>query len=69
MIELDQTGINQRVLDQFTPPYVIVDSTAGVWNRKLDALSDVTNADVQMVDTSIVRVHQHGSCVKRGEAH
>ena len=42
---------------------------AGVWNGLLDAISNLRNADVQMIDSSIVRVHQHGACVKRDEAH
>lgn len=42
---------------------------AGVWNDILDAISTVKNADVQMIDSSIVRVHLHGACVKREEAH
>ncbi len=42
---------------------------AGVWNGILDASLHVKNADVQMIDSSIVRVHQHGSCIKRDKAH
>ena len=42
---------------------------AGVWSGILDAISNEKNADVQMIDSSIVRVHQHGSCIKRDEAH
>ena len=42
---------------------------AGVWNGILEAISNVKNADVQMIDSSIVRVHQHGVCVKREAVH
>ena len=42
---------------------------AGVWNGILDAISNLQNADVQMIDSSTVRVHQHGSCIRRDEAH
>ncbi len=35
----------------------------------MDAISNVKSADVQMIDSSIVRVHQHGSCIKRDEAY
>jgi len=42
---------------------------AGVWNGILDATSNLRNADVQMIDSSIVRVHQHGACIRRDEAH
>jgi transposase len=36
---------------------------AGVWRRIIDALSATHDATVQMIDTSIVRVHQHGACI------
>jgi transposase len=36
---------------------------AGVWDRIMDALAAAHDAAVQMIDTSIVRVHQHGACV------
>jgi transposase len=35
---------------------------AGVWGRIIEAL-----AAVQMIDTTIVRVHQHGACVTRNQ--
>ena len=36
---------------------------AGVWDRLMDALAAAHDAAVQMIDTSIVRVHQHGACI------
>ena len=36
---------------------------AGVWDRIMNTLSADHDAAVQMIDTSIVRVHQHGACV------
>jgi transposase len=36
---------------------------AGVWDRIMDGLSAAHDAAVQMIDTSVVRVHQHGSCI------
>ena len=36
---------------------------AGVWGRIIDALAAAHDAAVQMIDTSIVRVHQHGACI------
>jgi transposase len=36
---------------------------AGVWDRIMDALAADHDAAVQMIDTSIVRVHQHGASV------
>ena len=40
---------------------------AGVWGRIIDALAAAHDAAVQMIDTSIVRVHQHGSCITRNQ--
>ena len=37
---------------------------AGVWGRIIDTLAGAHDAAVQMIDTSIVRVHQHGACIK-----
>ena len=34
---------------------------AGVWSQIMDALAAAHEAAVQMIDTSIVRVHQHGA--------
>jgi hypothetical protein len=36
--------------------------------RIMNALSTDYDAAVQMIDTSIVRVHQHGSCVARNKS-
>src|ERR1700746_2092589 len=38
---------------------------AGVWGRIIDALAACRDAAVQMIDTSSVRVHQHGVCITR----
>ena len=40
---------------------------AGVWGRIIDALAAAHEAAVQMIDTSIVRVHQHGACTTRNQ--
>src|ERR1700730_4418826 len=36
---------------------------AGVWGRIMDALAAGHDAAVQMIDNSVVRVHQHGACI------
>ena len=36
---------------------------AGVWDQIMEALAAAHEAAVQMIDTSVVRVHQHGSCI------
>src|SRR5262245_35287774 len=38
---------------------------AGVWGRIMEALAGANDTAVQMIDTSIVRVHQHAACVAR----
>jgi transposase len=36
---------------------------AGVWDRIMEALAASQDTAVQMIDTFIVRVHQHGACI------
>jgi len=38
----------------------------GVWDRIFEAVSAAYDGDLQMVDSSSVRVHQHAANVKRG---
>ena len=38
----------------------------GVWDRIFEAVSRAYDGDLQMVDSSSVRVHQHGGYVKKG---
>jgi hypothetical protein len=38
---------------------------AGVWDRLMDAVTKAHDGSVQMIDSSIVRVHQHASGVKK----
>jgi len=43
---------------------------AGIWDQIMDALATMHDAAVQMIDTSIVRVHQHGACIAgNGQQH
>jgi transposase len=37
---------------------------AGVWAKIMSSLAGAHDASVQMIDTSIVRVHQHGACIR-----
>ena len=39
---------------------------AGVWDRLMDAIVEAHEGEVQMIDTSMVRVHQQGATAKRG---
>ncbi len=38
----------------------------GVWDRLLDEISKGYDGDIVMIDSSCVRVHQHGATGKRG---
>jgi transposase len=40
---------------------------AGVWRRIIDALAAAHDAAIQMIDTSIVRMHQQGACITRNQ--
>ena len=39
---------------------------AGVWDCLLDAVSKRYDGDIVMIDSSCVRVHQHGANAKKG---
>ncbi|ESY97722.1 transposase [Mesorhizobium sp. LNHC209A00] len=39
---------------------------AGVWDRLMANITKAHDGTVQMIDTSIVRVHQQGATAKRG---
>jgi len=41
---------------------------AGVWDRIMDSLAVAHDAAVQMIDTSIVRVHQHAASIARNRS-
>ena len=38
---------------------------AGVWDRLMDTITEAYDGDVQMIDSSSVRVHQHAGCAKK----
>lgn len=38
----------------------------GVWDRLMDAITKAYDGDVQMIDTTSVRVYQQGATAKRG---
>jgi transposase len=42
--------------------------SAGVWGRIMDSLAAAHDAAVQMIDTSIVRVHQQAACISRNRS-
>jgi transposase len=40
---------------------------AGIWDLIMEALAETHDGSIQMIDTSVVRVHQHGGCAGGGE--
>ena len=38
----------------------------GIWDRLMDAIVEAYDGDIQMIDSSSVRVHQHAAGSKRG---
>ena len=38
---------------------------AGVWDRIMDAVSEAYDGDIQMIDSSSIRVHQHAANGKK----
>lgn len=38
---------------------------AGIWDRLMDTVTKAHDGKVQMIDSSIIRVHQHASGVKK----
>ncbi|WP_343316097.1 IS5 family transposase [Brucella sp. BE17] len=41
---------------------------AGIWDHLLDAVSKRYDGDIVMIDSSCIRVHQHGTNAKKGDA-
>jgi hypothetical protein len=39
----------------------------GVWSGIMNALAATHDAAVQVIDTSIIRVHQHAACIARNK--
>lgn len=64
-----RSGAPWRDLPENFGPYTTCDNRfvrwrrASVWNQLMNALTAGHDAAVQMIDTPIVRVHQHGACI------
>ena len=39
---------------------------AGIWDRLLAAVSEAFDGELVMIDSSSIRVHQHGATLKKG---
>ena len=66
-----RTGAPWRDLPERYGPYTTAYNRfnrwrkAGIWDRLMDAVIKAHDGKVQMIDSSIVRVHQHASGVKK----
>jgi transposase len=62
-----RTGAPRRDLPERYGPYTTACNRfnrwrkAGIWDRLMDAIVAAHDGNVQMIDSSIVRVHQHAS--------
>ena len=71
MFYILRTGCPWRDLPERYGPYTTVYNRfnrwrkAGIWDRLMDAIVKAHDGKVQMIDSSIVRVHQHASGVKK----
>jgi transposase len=66
-----RSGASWRDLPKRYGPYttcydrVVRWRKAGVWDRIMDAVSEACDGDIQMIDSSVVRVHQHAANAKK----
>jgi transposase len=66
-----RTGAPWRDLPERYGPYTTAYNRfnrwrkAGIWDRLMDTVTKAHDGKVQMIDSSIVRVHQHASGVKK----
>jgi transposase len=71
MFYILRTGSPWRDLPERYGPYTSVYNRfnrwrkAGIWDKFMDAIVKAHDGKVQMIDSSIVRVHQHASGVKK----
>ena len=69
-----RTGAPWRDVPERYGPYTTVYNRynrwrkAGIWSRLLDALAQAGLTNIQMIDTSTVRVHLHAGSAKKGAA-
>lgn len=67
-----RSGAPWRDLPERYGPYTTVYNRfnrwrkAGVWDRIMDAIVEAHDGEVEMIDTSSVRVHQHAANTKKG---
>jgi transposase len=45
------------------PQWHLLGLWSGVWDQIMEALATAHDAAVQMIDASVIRVHQHGACI------
>ena len=73
MFYILRAGCPWRDLPERYGPYTTVYNRfnrwrkAGIWDKLMDAIVKAHDGEVQMIDSSIVRVHQHGASIKHHE--
>src|SRR5665213_2695252 len=66
-----RSGMPWRDLPERYGPYTTIYNRfnrwrkAGVWDRMMDAITAAYDGDVQMIDSSSIRVHQHAAGAKK----
>ena len=68
-VQAHRGAICRRALGPYTTCYnrFVRWRMAGIWDLIMEAFAEAHDSSVQMIDTSIVRVHQHGGCAGGGE--
>ena len=67
-----RSGASWRDLPERYGPYTTVYNRfnrwrkAGIWDRLMDAVLAAYDGDIQIIDSSAVRVHQHAAGAKKG---
>ena len=67
-----RSGAPWRDLPERYGPYTTVYNRfnrwrkAAIWDRLMDAISVAYDGDIQMIDSSVIRVHQHAAGAKKG---
>lgn len=62
-----RAGALRPAHDAQQPLLALAWRAAGVWDRLLEAVNRGYDGDIVMIDSSCVRVHQHGAASKKGD--
>ncbi len=59
-------SLNAMALQQPVTTGLFAWRRAGVWGRLLEVVSEAYEGDIVMIDSTCIRIHQHGATEKRG---